>query len=143
MTPVRNYCNQNWLPTLFNELFEDWTPAVHTTPAFNVVEHDKAYEVEVAAPGMTKEDFKIQLADENKLIVRLEKKEEKKEDDKQNKCYLRHEFSYTTFEQALILPDTVDKKGISAAMQDGVLTITLPKMTPEQKAAVAQYIEIK
>ena len=143
MTPVRNYCNQNWLPSLFNELFEDWTPAVHTTPAFNVVEHDKAYEVEVAAPGMTKDDFKIQLSDDNRLIVRLEKKAETTEEDKQNKRYLRHEFSYRTFEQALILPDTVDKKNISAKMQDGVLTISLPKMTPEQKEAEAQYIEIK
>lgn len=141
MLPVRNYRNQTWLPTLFNELFEDWTPAVNTTPAFNVVEDAKSYKVEVAAPGMTKDDFKIHLNDKNQLIVHLEKKTEEKQDDTERR-YLRHEFSYTTFQQALIVPDTVDKKSISAAMQDGVLTITLPKKTPEQKEAEMQYIEI-
>ena len=142
MLPVRNYRNQTWLPTLFNELFEDWTPTVHTTPAFNVIEDDKSYKVEVAAPGMTKDDFKIHLNDKNQLIVHLEKKAEDKQTDNERR-YLRHEFSYTTFEQSLILPETVNKQGISAAMQDGVLTITLPKKTPEQKEAELQYIEIK
>ncbi|MBO4906261.1 MAG: Hsp20/alpha crystallin family protein [Bacteroidaceae bacterium] len=142
MLPVRNYRNQTWLPTLFNELFDDWTPTVHTTPAFNVVEDAKSYKVEVAAPGMTKDDFKIHLNDKNQLIVHLEKKSEDKQNDNERR-YLRHEFSYTTFEQSLILPDTVNKQGITAAMQDGVLTITLPKKTPEQKEAELQYIEIK
>ena len=143
MTPTTcNYRNQNWLPSLFNELFDDWTPAVRTNPAFNVVETTKAYEVEVAAPGMTKNDFKIHLGEDNRLIVRLEKKNEQKDEDKDRR-YLRHEFSYTTFEQALILPDTVNKKGIKASMQDGVLHIELPKMTPEEKEAEVQYIEIQ
>ncbi len=142
MLPVRNYRNQTWLPTLFNELFEDWTPTVHTTPAFNVIENDKGYQVEVAAPGMSKDDFKIHLDDKNNLVVRLEKKEESRQND-DDRRYLRHEFSYTTFQQSLILPDTVNKQGITATMQDGVLTITLPKKTPEEKEAELQYIEIK
>lgn len=142
MLPVRNYRNQTWLPTLFNELFEDWTPTVHTTPAFNVIENDKGYQVEVAAPGMSKDDFKIHLDDKNNLVVRLEKKEENRQND-DDRRYLRHEFSYTTFQQSLILPDTVNKQGITATMQDGVLTITLPKKTPEEKEAELQYIEIK
>ena len=142
MLPVRNYRTQTWLPTLFNELFDDWTPAVHTTPAFNVIEDEKSFKLEVAAPGMTKDDFKIHLNDKNQLIVNLEKKAEETEEQKERR-YLRHEFSYTTFQQALIVPDNVDKKGITASMQDGVLTVTLPKKTPEQKEAELQYIEIK
>ena len=148
MTPMRtNNYRTNWIPSLFNDLFNDWTPAVfntgaaRTAPAFNVVENPNNYQVEVAAPGMTKNDFKIHLDDDNRLIVRLEKKEEHKDENKEKK-YLRREFNYATFEQALILPDTVDKKAISASMNDGVLTITLPKMTPEQKEAEVKYIEI-
>jgi HSP20 family protein len=140
--------NSNWLPSLFNDILNDWTPAVitngsavRTAPAFNVIENENNYQVEVAAPGMTKDDFKIHLDDENRLIVRLQKKTEQKEEDKARK-YLRREFSYATFEQALVLPDTVDKKSISASMADGVLTITLPKMTPEQKEAEIKYIDI-
>lgn len=148
MTPMRaNNYRTDWIPSLFNDLFNDWTPAVfntgaaRTAPAFNVVENPNNYQVEVAAPGMTKSDFKIHLDDDNRLIVRLEKKEEHKDENKEKK-YLRREFNYATFEQALILPDTVDKKAISASMNDGVLTITLPKMTPEQKEAEVKYIEI-
>lgn len=148
MVPNRtNAYRTNWLPSLFNDLFNDWTPAVfntgaaRTAPAFNVVENANDFQVEVAAPGMTKNDFKIHLDDDNRLIVRLERSEERKDEDKQKK-YLRREFNYATFEQALILPDTIDKKAIRAAMADGVLTVTLPKMTEEQKEAEVKYIEI-
>ncbi|MCR5819701.1 MAG: Hsp20/alpha crystallin family protein [Bacteroidaceae bacterium] len=148
MLPIYHNNNANWLPSLFNDILNDWTPAMisngsaaRTAPAFNVIENENNYQVEVAAPGMTKEDFKIHLDEENRLIVRLQKKAEHSDEDKARK-YLRREFSYATFEQALVLPDTVDKKSISAAMADGVLTITLPKMTPEQKEAEIKYIDI-
>ena len=73
----------------------------------------------------------------------MEKKDEKKDEDKKNKRYLRQEFSYTQFEQTLVLPEDVDKEKISASVNDGVLTIDLPKRTPEEKAKVNRMIEIK
>ena len=113
-----------------------------TAPAINVIESEKDYKVEVAAPGMTKEDFNIHLSDDNELVISMEKKSESNEEDKANKKYLRREFSYTKFQQALVLPDDVEKERISANVADGVLTIDLPKRTPEEKAKVNRVIEI-
>ena len=138
MMPSRRNYNQNWLPSIFN----DFLKANATAPAINVIESDKDYKVEVAAPGMTKEDFNIHLSEDNELVITMEKKNETKEEDKENKKYLRREFSYTKFQQSLILPDDVEKENISANVTDGVLTIELPKRTPEEKAKVNRVIEI-
>ena len=142
MSQIRKYYNQNWLPSIFNDFFDnDWmVKANATAPAINVIENDKEYSVEVAAPGMTKDDFKIQLGDNNELVISMEKKNEVKEGDE--KKYLRREFSYSKFEQALVLPDNVDASKIGANVKDGVLTIILPKLTPEEKAKVNRMIEI-
>lgn len=144
MTPMRKYNNQNWIPSIFNDFFDnDWmVKANATAPAINVIESDKDYKVEVAAPGMTKNDFNIHLSEDNELVISMEKKNETKEEDKGNKKYLRREFSYTQFQQALVLPDDVDKDKINANVSDGVLTIELPKRTPEEKAKVNRVIEI-
>lgn len=144
MTPMRKYNNQNWIPSIFNDFFDnDWmVKANATAPAINVIESDKDYKVEVAAPGMTKNDFNIHLSEDNELVISMEKKNETKEEDKENKKYLRREFSYTQFQQALVLPDDVDKDKINANVTDGVLTIELPKRTPEEKAKINRVIEI-
>ena len=144
MTPIRKYNNQNWIPSIFNDFFDnDWmVKANATAPAINVIESDKDYTVEVAAPGMTKEDFNIHLSEDNELVISMEKKNETKEEDKGNKKYLRREFSYSKFQQALILPDDVEKDKINANVTDGVLTIELPKRTPEEKAKINRVIEI-
>ena len=143
MMPVRR-SNQTWLPSIFNDFFDnDWmVKANATAPAINVIESDKDYKVEVAAPGMTKEDFKIHINEDNDLVISMEKKNETKEEDKGNKKYLRREFSYSKFQQALILPDDVEKDKINANVTDGVLTIELPKRTPEEKAKINRVIEI-
>ena len=144
MTPIRKYNTQNWIPSIFNDFFDnDWmVKANATAPAINVIESDKDYKVEVAAPGMTKEDFNIHLSEDNELVISMEKKNETKEEDKGNKKYLRREFSYSKFQQALILPDDVEKDKINANVTDGVLTIELPKRTPEEKAKINRVIEI-
>ena len=143
MMPSRKN-NQNWLPSIFNDFFDnDWMIRTNTTaPAINVIESDKDYKVEVAAPGMTKDDFNIHLTEDNELVITMEKKNETKEEDKQNKKYLRREFSYSKFEQAFVLPDDVEKEKINAGVNDGVLTIELPKRTAEEKAKVNRVIEI-
>ena len=142
MIPVRKYNNQNWLPSIFNDFFDNnWMVKTNATaPAINVIESEKDYKVEVAAPGMTKDDFNIHLSEDNELVITMEKKNENQEEDKENKKYLRREFSYTKFQQALILPDDVEKENISASVSEGVLTIDLPK--PEEKAKVSRQIEI-
>ena len=142
MMPTRKYYNQNWLPSIFNDFFDNnWMEKANATaPAINVVESDKDYKVEVAVPGMTKEDFNIHLSDENELVISMEKKVEN--EDKENKKYLRREFSYTKFQQSLYLPDNVDNEKITANVANGVLTIELPKYSQEEKAKINRVIEI-
>ena len=143
MTPVRRN-NQEWLPSIFSDFFDnDWMMKANaTTPAVNVIENETDYKVEVAAPGMTKEDFCVHMADEDQLVISMEKKNETKDN---NNKYLRREFSYSKFQQTLILPDDVEKEHISAAVNDGVLTIDLPKKqkTQDEKTKECKVIEIK
>ena len=141
MTPMMRR-NAAWLPSVFNDLFDtDFMPKANATaPAINVKETDKTYTVELAAPGMTKSDFNVHINDEGNLIIKMEKKQENKEEDKSAR-YLRREFSYTKFEQTLILPDDVKKEDIAARVENGVLTVELPKIV-EEKAKVSRQIEI-
>ncbi|MCH4148036.1 MAG: Hsp20/alpha crystallin family protein [Prevotella sp.] len=135
MLPVM-YPN-NWLSNDFNDLFDnDFMPRMNATaPAINVKESDKDYEVEVAAPGLKKEHCTVNINNDGNLDIKLENKSEHKEEDKKTR-YLRREFSYSNFVQTLILPDDVKKDDISAKVDNGVLTITLPKL--EEKAAQVQ-----
>lgn len=141
MTPMMRR-NAAWLPSVFNDLFDtDFMPrANQTAPAINVKETDKAYIVELAAPGMKKEDFNVHINDDGNLIIKMEQKEEKKDEDKSTR-YLRREFSYSKYEQTLILPDDVEKDQIKARVEHGVLTVELPKHE-EQKVKVSRQIEI-
>ena len=134
--------SNNWIPAVFNDLFNtEFMPKMSATaPAINVKESDKAYTVELAAPGMKKEDFNVHINDEGNLIIKMEQKQEKKEEDK-NTRYLRREFSYSKFEQTLILPDDGKKEDISAKVEHGVLTVELPKMV-EEKVKVSRQIDI-
>ena len=141
MTPMMRR-NAAWLPSVFNDLFDnDFMPKANcTAPAINVKESDKAYFVELAAPGMKKEDFNVHINDEGNLIIKMEQKDEKKEEDK-NTRYLRREFSYSKYEQTLILPDDVERDQIKARVEHGVLTVELPKHE-EEKVKVSRQIEI-
>lgn len=145
MVPVRR--NQNWLPGIFNDLLgNEWLAERHnaTAPAVNIMENDDEYKVEVAAPGMTKEDFKVHINEDNELIISMEKKSEQKEEDKKHKgTYLRREFSYTQFQQSLLLPDNVEREHISARVENGVMTIEIPKKKMAETAAAARQIEIE
>ena len=133
MTPVNR--KNSWLPDVFNDFFDtDFMPRTNATaPAINVKESAVDYEVEVAAPGMTKEDFNVHLNQEGDLHIKMESKKEHNEDNKK-----RREFAYSKFEQTLILPDDVDRNNISAKVADGVLTVTLPKLKKEEQNVVRQ-----
>lgn len=145
MMPIRRNYEQNWLPSIFNDFFDnDWMAKANATaPAINVVEDKTEYRIEVAVPGMTKDDFRLQLTKDNQLVISMEKKSETNDKDDKDKRYLRREFSYSKFQQSMILPDDVEKERISASVNDGVLTIDLPKKTAEEKEQECRMIEIK
>ena len=140
MLPVLN--RNSWIPEVFGNFFDtDFMPRVNATaPAINVKETDKAYTVELAAPGLKKEDFEISIDNDGNLHIKMESKDEKKDENK-HEHYLRREFAYSKYEQTLLLPDDVDKDKVSAKAGDGVLTIDLPKV---EKAAgkPARKIEV-
>lgn len=145
MVPARR--NQNWLPSIFNDfLNNDWLMERRnaTAPAVNILENDDEYKIEVAAPGMTKEDFKVHINEDNELIISMEKRAEEKEEDKKHKgTYLRREFSYTQFQQSLLLPDNVERDKISAKVEHGVMCIDIPKKKVTETAATTRQIEVK
>ena len=153
MSMLMKRSGQTWVPSIFNDFFEtNWMGrAKATAPAINVIEKKDVYKVQVAAPGMTKDDFKIHLNEEGDLVISMEKcnnndEKECKEyeccDEKECK-YLRREFSYAKFEQTLILPDDVDKAHIKAKVKHGVLHIKLPRKAVEEKPQVQQTIVIE
>ena len=141
MVPVRK--NQNWLPDIFNDFFDnDWMVRTNATaPAINVLENENSYDIEVAAPGMTKNDFNVHIDENGNLAIEMEKKVENKENDKKGH-YLRREFSYSKFQQTMVLPDDVERDKISAKVENGVLNVRIPKV--EKKAAeTKRSIEIE
>ena len=135
---------QNWLPGIFNDFFgNEWMEKVnHSTPALNILESEKGFKVEVAAPGMTKDDFSLKIDDDNHLVISVDKKTETEEQDDET-CYLRREFSYSHFQRRMILPDTVDRDKIDAKAENGILTINIPKREEKELPKVDRTIEIK
>jgi HSP20 family protein len=140
--PVIRNNNRNWLDTAFNDFFDtDWMPRnVSTAPAVNVKESEKAFTMEVAAPGIKKEFCRVHINDDGNLSIAIENKMEHKEEDKKQH-YLRREFSYTNYQQNYSLPEDVNKEGISAKVENGILTVILPKMKKEE-TKVSRMIEI-
>ena len=120
-----------------------------TAPAVNVKESEKAYTMELAAPGIKKEYCRVAINDEGNLTIAIENKQEHKHEDKHHH-YLRREFfaskatkverSYSNYEQNYTLPDDVVRDQISAKVEDGILTVTMPKAEPKQK--VTKAIEV-
>jgi HSP20 family protein len=123
--------NRDAFPSLFNEFFDRdlFDPAnmgfnSSTMPAVNIKETKDDYIVEVAAPGMNKDDFKIEL-DNNLLVISSEK--EDKNEEKQEGDFTRREFSYQSFKRTFTLPKTIEEGKIKANYSEGVLNIKLPK----------------
>ncbi len=123
----------SWFPTVFEDfLNDDFMPRATTAPAVNVKEDEKAYTMEVAAPGIKKEFCRVNIDDDGNLSLAIENKMEHKDGDKKHH-YLRREFSYSNYQQSYQLPDDVDKDNIAAKVEDGILTITLPRVKAEEK----------
>ena len=141
MLPVMN--RNLWMPEEFNDFFDtEFMPRVNATaPAINVKESEKDYTVELAAPGLTKDDFTVNVDNDGNLHIKIENKSNKKEEDKKSH-YLRREFSYSKYEQTLLLPDDVEKEKIAATVNNGVLTVDLPKIEKKEEKT-ARQIEVK
>jgi HSP20 family protein len=132
------------MPSVFDDFFKPWNEwfdggfkgRVLNVPAVNITEQKDAYEVSLAAPGLKKDDFKIDV-DGNMLTISSEKEERKEEKDKR---YTRKEYNFSAFSRSFTLPDEVIKEKIKAKYEDGVLKIMLPyneevkKPTPKQIA---------
>lgn len=139
-TLVKHFAGPSYLNGFFGkDLFNEYnTPAfAGTVPAVNVVENENGFRIEVAAPGLQKSDFKLNL-EKNQLTISAEK--EQKEEEK-NEKYTRKEFKYASFQRTFTLPNTVDGDRIEANYADGILSIALPKRE-EAKEKPARLIEI-
>jgi len=148
MLPSRRFNSQYGLTDFFNDFFENKAleKVTGTAPAMNVLENDKEYKLEVAAPGMCKDDFKVHLNKDGNLIIEMEKKDcgcKGKEDEKKECRYLRKEFSYSKFSQTLLLPDNADKEKIEAQVINGVLKVIIPKLEKVKAEDEKREIEIK
>lgn len=144
MVPSRRAYNQNWLPSMFNDFFDnDWMEKSNATaPAINVLENEHSYDLELAAPGMTKDDFKVSLDENGDLVINMEKKQENN-DEKKHGHYLRREFSYSKFQQTMLLPEDADREKINAQVEHGVLKVNIPKVVKVEPEHTHKVIEIK
>ena len=125
----------NRMPRLFDHFFDndliDWSnrnfSETNTTlPAVNVKEKEDGFEIEMSAPGLKKEDFNVELNNSLLTISCAKKDEDETKDD--DGRYTRREFSYQQFSRSFNLPETVDYEKIDAKYEDGILTLSIPKM---------------
>ena len=132
----------NWMPTLFEDFLNtDLMPRTGSTaPAVNVKESETAYTMELAAPGIKKEYCRVNINEDGNLAIAIENKCEHKNEDKKHH-YLRREFSYSNYEQSYTLPEDVERDKISAKVEDGILTVTMPKTVKEEKK-LSKAIEV-
>jgi HSP20 family protein len=115
------------------------TEFTSSTPSVNIVENNDDYKIEVAAPGLGKEDFNIEV-DNNNLIISATK--ESNIEDNQEGKYTRREFNYSSFKRSFHLSEEINRDAINASYENGVLTITLGKKDEAIKKA-PKTVEIK
>ena len=135
------------MPSVFDDFFRPWNEWFDNSgllgrtlnvPAVNITEQKDEYHVSLAAPGMKKEDFNIDV-DGNMLTISSEKEESKEEKEKK---FTRKEYSYSSFSRSFTLPEEVNKEKIDARYENGVLKISLPRKEEAKKPA-AKHIAVK
>ena len=137
---------ENLAPSLFNDFFKPWDEWFDNgvwlksinTPSVNIIESNNHFTVTLAAPGLKKNDFKIEV-EGNILTVSSETEKEEEEKDAN---YTRKEYSYSAFSRSLSLPDDINKDKVEATYQDGILKIELPRLH-EKKIDNKKYIPVK
>ncbi len=139
--------NGGRIPSVFNDFFKPWNEwfddsgflgRTMNVPAVNITEHKNEYKVELAVPGMKKDDFKIDV-DGNMLTISSEKEESSEEKEKR---FTRKEYSYSSFSRSFTLPEEINLEKIEAKYEDGVLKLSLPRRN-ELKMPAAKHIAVK
>ena len=144
---LTNRNNQLMMPSLFNELlnWDNWTNThwdeTSAVTKMNVSESDNDYLLELTVQGLKKEDLNLSLDADGNLVIEMVK-EQKSEEKDEKRNYLRREFGSIQFKRVMALPENVKKDKISAKVEDGMLRVTLPKVTEEEKKQLAQHIQI-
>lgn len=135
--------SNSWFPTMFDDFFNnDWMPKMKATaPAVNVKEDANAYTMELAVPGIKKEFCRVNINADGNLEVAIENKLEHKDENKKEH-FLRREFSYSNYQQTYVLPDDIVKDHIAAKVDNGVLTITMPKVSKDEVKQIQRQISI-
>jgi len=135
MSNHRNNRHHSMWDELMNPVFYtgDRVSARAASPAINLYETEEAYEAQIAAPGLAKDDFTLTFDEEGSLVVRANK-QAAAADPALHERYLRREFAYGKFSKAFVLPDDVDRDAVTARAADGILTITFPKLKPQAAA---------
>ncbi len=140
--PVLN----DWFDNDFSDNMMNGLRRVNATaPAVNVKEDADKYTMEVAVPGIKKDFVRIDLNKDGDLELAIENKLEHHEESgkaEHKEHYLRREFSYTNYQQTYSLPDDVEKDEISAKVEDGILSIVLPKIKKSDVSVNGRRIEI-
>lgn len=132
----------DWLrpDSLIDREFFDWEPSLLgsrlgvNVPSVNYRETPKEFILEVAAPGLERKDFKLEI-DNNTLCISAEKEEKKEESEKGN-GYFRKEYSYNSFSRSFALPENIKEGAIDAKYENGILTVTVPKQKETPTKAV-------
>ena len=133
------------MPYVFDDFFKPWNEwfdnggflgRTMNVPAVNITEHKDEYLVSLAAPGLKKEDFKLDV-DGNMLTISSQKEESKEEKEKR---FTRREYRYSSFSRSFTLPEEINKEKIEAKYDDGVLKISLPRKEEAKKPAAKQIL---
>jgi HSP20 family protein len=130
-----------YFPSVFGSFFNDFMNSdvvaknvFHSVPAVNISETPEKFTVELVAPGMNKQDFKLEV--DNRVMTITAKKEEEK--NVENKRYTKREFSYSSFSRSFTLPETVSADSISAEYDKGILKVHLPKKEEAKQKPVKE-----
>lgn len=135
-------------PTLFDDVFKPWNELFDfsrpwgraaTVPSVNITENKDGYQLSLAAPGLKKEDFKIDV--ENNILTISAEKEERKEEKEER--YTRREYNYSSFSRSFPIPQDIRQDAIEARYEEGVLKLVLPKKEEVKKQALTKHLTVK
>jgi len=146
LTKLTNQKHRNmdpWMNNVFETLFSEpflETRLTSKVPAVNISETKAGYQIELAAPGLKKEDFKINL-EKDILSVSAEKKEEKSENSDDKKCFSKREFNFQSFTRSFNIPESINTADIQANYENGILSVNLTKK--EEEIVKQRFIEVK
>ena len=134
-------------PSLWDEFFKPWGNWIPdggffkpiTVPAVNITDNKDKYQLSLAAPGLKKNDFNINI-DGNLLTISSEKEDTKEDKDARHS---RMEYSYSSFSRSFTIPEEVQTDKIEAIYEDGILTVSLPRKEEAKKSAVSRQVQVK